>query len=69
MSSLSSGADLVPQFLLERKMEKTKPKVKLTGTDGNVFALAGKVSQALRRSGLNDEAAKFLDRTKGLWKL
>ncbi len=40
-------------------LEKSKPKVKLSGTDGNVFALAGRVSQALRRAGLDDEAAKF----------
>lgn len=30
---------------------KTKIEVQLTGTDGNVFALLGKVGKALRRGG------------------
>lgn len=33
--------------------------VKLTGTDGNVFSIIGKVSGALRRAGLKDEAKEF----------
>ena len=36
-----------------------KPKCKLTGTDGNVFALAGGVSQALKRAGQADKAKEF----------
>ena len=41
-----------------------KPAVQLTGTDGNVFALAGKVSSALKRAGLEVEAKEFTGR---LW--
>lgn len=37
-----------------------KPTVKLIGTDGNAFAILGKVSDALRRAGLREEAEKFL---------
>ena len=36
-----------------------KPKVKLSGTDGNVFALAGQVSRALRKAGQEDKAKEF----------
>jgi hypothetical protein len=36
-----------------------KPKVKLVGTDGNVFVLLGKCTQALKRAG-QPEAAKEL---------
>lgn len=30
--------------------EMKKPKVKLTGTDGNAFAIIGKVREALRKA-------------------
>jgi len=40
-------------------MPKTKIKVRLTGTDGNVFALAAKVSNALRAGGFPDLAKEF----------
>ena len=36
-----------------------KPKVKLTGTDGNVFAIIGKVAGALKKAGLKKEASEF----------
>ena len=39
-----------------------KPKCKLTGTDGNVFALAARVSQALKKAGQADKAKEFRDR-------
>ena len=38
---------------------KNKPKCTLIGTDGNVFALVGKVGGALKRAGLHDEAKEF----------
>lgn len=37
----------------------TNIKVKLTGADGNAFALMGKVRQALRRGGRADLIEKF----------
>ncbi len=37
----------------------SKPKCKLSGTDGNVFALGAKVSQALRKAGQHDKAKEF----------
>lgn len=36
-----------------------KPKLKLTGTDGNVFAIISKVSSALERAGQVDKARQF----------
>ncbi len=39
-------------------MEK-KPTCKLVGTDGNVFALAGKVSQCLKKAGQFSKAKEF----------
>ena len=41
-----------------------KPAVQLTGTDGNVFALSGLVSRALKRAGQEAEAKEFTSR---LW--
>ena len=38
-----------------------KPKVKLAGTDGNVFALLGKCNEALRKAGLRDKAKELSD--------
>lgn len=35
-------------------MEYEKPRVKLIGTDGNAFALIGKVRLALKKSGASE---------------
>jgi len=44
-------------------METThKTKVKLVGTDGNVFALLGVCSSALKRDGKHDEAKQLRDK-------
>jgi hypothetical protein len=40
-------------------MENGKPKCKLTGTDGNIFALIGRVSSCLKKAGLRDEVEKM----------
>lgn len=37
----------------------SKPVCSLLGTDGNAFALIGKVSKTLKNSGLRDEANEF----------
>lgn len=37
-----------------------KPIVKLVGTDGNAFAIIGRVSKALKRAGLRKEAEEFV---------
>ena len=39
-----------------------KPTCKLSDTDGNVFALAGKVSQALKRAGQPELAKEFQEK-------
>lgn len=36
-----------------------KPTCKLTGVDGNVFAIIGTVKRTLERAGLRDEARAF----------
>jgi hypothetical protein len=36
-----------------------KPICKLVGTDGNVFAVIGKVSSALKKAGQEDQASEF----------
>ena len=41
------------------KWGKKKPKVKLTGIDGNVFNIIGTVARALRNAGQPDAAAEF----------
>ncbi len=40
-------------------MENKKPKCKLIGTDGSVFALLGKASRALKDAGLKEQATKM----------
>lgn len=40
----------------------TKPAVQLTGTDGNVFALVGRCSRALKTAGLRAEADEMTER-------
>lgn len=40
----------------------TKPIVKLVGTNGNVFALSGRVRQALNDAGMVTEAVEFSSR-------
>ena len=38
-----------------------KPTVKLIGEDGNAFAILGKVSKALKKAGLTEEAKKYME--------
>jgi len=38
---------------------KEKPTVKLIGTNGSAFALMGKVSNALKKSGMKKEADEY----------
>ena len=42
-----------------------KPTCKLTGTDGNAFAVIGNVSKALRKAGLPEQASKFASEAMG----
>jgi len=41
-----------------------KPECQLTGEDGNVFAIIGRVAKTLTRAGQRDRAAEF--RTKAM---
>lgn len=41
---------------------KEKPMCKLTGTDGNAFAIIGKVSRTLKRAGMVERATEFSDK-------
>ena len=41
-------------------MPKTNVKVKLVGTNGNAFAILGKVSKALKLAGHADLAEEFM---------
>lgn len=38
------------------------PPCKLVGTDGNVFAIIGRVKQALKKAGQNDRASEFVQK-------
>ena len=40
---------------------KTNITVQLTGTDGNIFAIIGRVREALRRNGRSDLIKEFTD--------
>lgn len=39
-----------------------KPKCKLVGTDGNVFAIMGKTQKALRAAGMETEAKEYANK-------
>lgn len=39
-----------------------KPTVQLTGEDGNVFSIIGRVSKALKRAGQADKAKEFTEK-------
>lgn len=39
------------------------PKVKLTGEDGNVFSIIGRVSKTLKRAGMSKEAKECASRS------
>lgn len=41
-----------------------KPKCVLVGTDGNVFALAGRVRRALKEAGQHDKADEFSEKLR-----
>jgi hypothetical protein len=42
-----------------------KPTVKLVGTNGNAFAILGKVTRALRKAGFDEEyVQKYLEEAK-----
>lgn len=41
-------------------MSTAKPVVKLTGTDGNIFAVMGLCAKALKEAGQREQAAKLV---------
>ena len=43
----------------EGEMSNSKPRCKLSGTDGNVFAIIGKVKETLAKAGLKDQEEEF----------
>ncbi len=43
----------------ERDDRQTGVEVQLVGTDGNIFALMGTASRAMKRAGFRDEAAEM----------
>ena len=42
--------------------ETKKPTCQLSGEDGNVFSIIGRVSKALKRAGQPDKAKEFSER-------
>ena len=45
--------------MAKRIIEPKKPAVQLSGEDGNVFFIIGRVSKTLKRAGLEDQAKEF----------
>lgn len=43
-------------------MEKQRPKMKLIGQDGNIFAVLGRASRLLKENGQPDQAREMCDR-------
>lgn len=48
-------------IIYEPMLGIVKPKVKLSNTDGNVFALLGQCTKALRKEGLQDKAKQLTE--------
>ena len=46
---------------VENKLVMVKPKVKLVGTDGNVFAVIGRCARALKKAGQPDKAKEMTE--------
>ena len=44
---------------------RPRPACRLTGTDGNVFSIIGKVRQVLRDAGQGDRAGEFVQKAFG----
>ena len=42
--------------------EQSKPRCKLIGTDGNVFALSARVVNALKKAGQKEKAKEFSEK-------
>lgn len=43
-------------------MEEQRPKMKLIGQDGNIFAVLGRASRLLNENGQSDQAKEMCDR-------
>ncbi len=61
------ASDYIPNALggyitAPQQQEKQKPSAALIGSDGNIFSLMGIASQALKRSGMKDEATEMCER-------
>ncbi len=59
-AKLSTEHDKFTKIVSELKAKK--PKVKLTGEDGNVFSIIGRISGALTKAGQADKAKEFTDK-------
>ncbi len=59
-AKLSTEYDKFTMIVSELKAKK--PKVKLTGEDGNVFSIIGRISGALKKAGQADKAKEFTDK-------
>jgi len=57
INHLNSDDQGYPMFNTKNKI--SKPKCKLTGTDGNIFALVGKVFSCLKKNNLSDQAKEM----------
>lgn len=42
--------------------DKMKPECELIGTDGNIFAIMGKVGKVLKAAGMREEAKEYMDK-------
>ena len=52
--------DEAMRLIMEYMEVMSKPKCKLIGTDGNIFALAGRVQKTLKKEGLKEQAEEFM---------
>lgn len=48
--------------MADKQESAHKPRCKLIGTDGNVFSLTAKASEALKKAGMADKAKEMRDK-------
>lgn len=65
MTSNEATTEFIMSLNDRLKPKVAKPKCKLVGTDGNVFALAGRVEKCLTRAKMPERATEFSERLEG----
>lgn len=61
-STADKNLIILEKELAKRRINSDKPPCQLTGQDGNVFSIIGRVSRTLKNAGLRAQSAEFCRR-------